>query len=760
MQNEGGTYISATNTVAWSSPEVSIDVDIERGYNPTWGLKMKGNKRVTAIQRYSWTLLLVVVLFSLSCQSLSSFLQFEPTATPIPPRSEAAAQAFLQAWELGDYHAMYDLLSSGAKAAISRQAFVERYQDVAAEATIISVATRLRSALQKGDRAQVAYSLTLDTILVGPIEAENTMTLSLESSPESDQEGARWGIDWSPRLILPELGDTMLLHMIDRIPSRGNIYDREGRGLATEGVVVVVGAVPGRIEDEARLLAELSRITGLEAEKIKARYAAARPDWFVPIADISVETYEAHAHVLDNLPGVELRQDYVRAYRPGGLAAHLIGYLGPIDQAELALWAARGYGGDELVGKAGLERWGEKYLAGRRGGVLTVITPQGDLVTTLQERSASPSRSIYSTIDRDFQEKVQAILGERVGAIVALDPSSGQILAIASSPTFDPNFFAAKMTTEQWQALLSDPSQPLLDRAIQGTYAPGSVFKIVTTAVALEEGDFTPDSTFECTGTWQGLGPAWTKTCWLKRGHGTISLSAGLTASCDVVFYELGQYCDERDRALLAGYARQFGLGRPTGLEGFDEAAGLAPDPAWKREALGEAWFPGDSVNLAIGQGYMLVTPLQVAVMLAAIGHRGILYHPQAILRVDALPEEPEQTFAPQEMGRLPLSAENLAVIQEALLGVTTQSYGTAKEAFAGLEVPVAGKTGTAENPGDEPHAWFAGYAPADDPQIAVAVVIEQGGEGSKVAAPIFRQVIEAFFGFEITPAPTLTPAP
>ncbi len=717
---------------------------------------MRRGKRLTANQRYGRALLLIVALFSLSCQSLSSFLQIEPTATPIPPRSEPVAQAFLQAWEGGDYQAMYDLLSSRAKAAISPQDFVERYRHVTAEATITSISTRMRSVLQESDRAQVAYSLALETILVGPIEAENIMTLSLES----DQEGHRWGIEWSPRLILPELGDTMLLHMIDRIPSRGNIYDREGRGLATEGVVVVVGVVPGRLEDEARLLAELSRITGLEVEKIKARYAMARPDWFVPIEDISVETYEANAHVLDNLPGVELRQDYVRAYRPGGLAAHLIGYLGPIDQAELALWAARGYGGEELVGKAGLERWGEKYLAGRRGGVLTVITPQGDLVTTLKEQSASPSRSIYSTIDRDFQEKVQAILGERVGAIVALDPTNGQILAIASYPTFDPNLFVTKMTTDQWQALLSDPSQPLLDRAIQGTYAPGSIFKIVPMAVALEEGDFTPDSTFNCTGTWQGLGPAWTKTCWLKRGHGTIDLSAGLTASCDVVFYDLGKYYDERDRTLLASYARRFGLGRPSGLEGFDEAAGLAPDPAWKQEALGEAWFPGDSVNLSIGQGYLLVTPLQVAVMLAAIGNGGSLYRPQAVLRADASAEEPELTFAPQEMGRLPLSPENLATIQQALLGVTTQSYGTAQEAFAGLEVPVAGKTGTAENPGKEPHAWFAGYAPADDPRIAVVVVIEQGGEGSKVAAPIFRQVIEAFFGFELTPVPTLTPAP
>ncbi len=687
-----------------------------------------------------------ILLAVLSCRWAPSFLQPQPTATPVPPRSEPVAQAFLQAWEQGEYEAMYELLSSPAKASVSQEAFVQRYQDVAAEATIISVDAEIRSVLQKGDGAQVAYGLTLETILVGPIETENVMPLRLESE--------RWGVDWSPELILRELNDHTLLHMIDRIPSRGNIYDRHGLGLAVEGIVVKVGVVPDQIEDEGPLLSQLSRITGLEAKAIQAKYAAARPDWFVPIKDISTEAYQANASVLETLPGVVLKQDFTRAYHDGGLAPHLIGYTGPIDQAELALWAARGYRGDEMVGKAGLERWGEKYLAGRRGGVLTVITTGGHLVATIKERPALPSRNIYTTLDRELQRAVEGILGNRLGAIVALDPDNSQILAMASYPKFNPNPFATEMNPDQWRALLANPNRPLLDRATQGTYASGSVFKIVTIAVALEEMGLSPESSFYCPGTWGGLGPQWTKTCWLKRGHGAISLRDGLTASCDVVFYELGLRLDGIDRSLLADYARRFGLGHPTGLEGFDEASGLAPDPAWKEDALGEPWYPGDSVNLAIGQGYLLVTPLQVATSMAAIGNGGIIYRPQAVLKVDASPEEPEQVFPPQEVGRLPLSPANLETIQRALLGVTTSRLGTATRAFRGLDVPVAGKTGTAENPGKEPHAWFVGYAPADDPRIAVAVLIEQGGEGSEVAAPIFRQVIEAFFGIESPSSP------
>jgi penicillin-binding protein 2 len=682
-----------------------------------------------------------ILLYTLaSCQVAPLSLRGEPTATPTPalPGLEEAALGFLESWERTDYKGMYALLSPPSQAEINQVEFVQYHHDVAAEMTMTALETELVSLLQDGPQAQAAYRLIMDTVLVGRIEADNLMSLSYADG--------RWGVNWSPGLIFRELEGGNILRMFRHAPSRGNIYDRYGTGLAIEDQAVTVGIVPGQIEDEDRLLAELSWILGLYAASIKEKYALARPDWYVPIGDLSFEASQVHYSTLSSLPGVVLRDKWVRAYRNGSLAAHLLGYMGRIEQDERAEWVAKGYSGDELVGKASLERWGEPYLVGQRGGTLVVLTPAGRQLATIKEQPASQSRSIYTTLDQRLQQVAEATLGDERGAIVALDPNTGQILAMASRPTFDPNMFVTGMDSERWQALVSDASRPLVNRATQGTYPPGSVFKIVTMAAALEEGELTPGSTFNCPGIWYGLGQDLPMTCWLERGHGQVDLVQALTVSCDVTFYELGKRLYELDPNLLPRYARLFGLGAPIGLEVAEEVAGLVPDHDWKIAELGEGWFLGDSVNLAIGQGYLLVTPLQVATMVGAVGNGGTLYRPQLVLKVSASSEEPEQVFEPQELGRLPLKPETLSAIQEGLLGVATSPGGTAYQAFEGMDVAVAGKTGTAENPDGDPHAWFAGYAPAEDPQIAMVVLIENGGEGSQVAAPLFRQVVEAFF--------------
>jgi len=663
------------------------------------------------------------------------------TSTPVLPGLEEVALGFLESLERADYEGMYVLLSPSSQAKISQAEFVQYYRDVATEMTMTALETQLVSLLQDGPQGQAAYRLIMDSLLVGRIETDNLMSLSYADG--------RWGVNWSPGFIFRELEGGNILRMFRHAPSRGNIYDRYGTGLAVEDQAVTVGVVPGQIEDEDRLLAELGWILGLEAASIKEKYAFARPDWYVPIGDLSFEASQAHYSTLTSLPGVVLRDRWVRAYRDGDFAAHLLGYMGRIEQDEQAEWVAKGYSGDELVGKAGLERWGEPYLAGGRGGTLVVLTPAGRQLVTIKEQPAVQSRSIYTTMDQSLQQVAEVALGDERGAIVALDPNTGQILAMASRPTFDPNMFITGFDSGQWQVLASDASRPLVNRATQGTYPPGSVFKIVTMAAALEEGGFTPGSTFNCPGIWYGLGKDWPMTCWLETGHGQVNLVQALTVSCDVTFYELGKGLYELDPTLLPRYARLFGLGAPIGLGVAGEVAGLVPDPDWKIAELGEVWFPGDSVNLAIGQGYLLVTPLQVATMVAAVGNGGTLYRPQLVLKVSASSEGPEQVFEPQALGQLPVRPETLSAIQEGLLGAATRPGGTAYRAFEGMEVAVAGKTGTAENPDDDPHAWFAGYAPAEDPQIAVVVVIENGGEGSQVAAPLFRQVVEAFFALQ-----------
>ena len=278
-------------------------------------------------------------------------------------------------------------------------------------------------------------------------------------------------------------------------------------------------------------------------------------------------------------------------------------------------------------------------------------------------------------------------------------------------------------------------------------------------AAALETGLFNTGNAFNCLGYWDGLGVADRKSCWLKTGHGPISLYDGLVASCNVVFYDVGVALDRKDPTLLPSYGAAFGLGQRTGLLEIPEIAGLMPTPQWKFDTYLETWTVGDTVNLAVGQSFLVVTPLQTAQMLAAIANGGALYRPYLVERIEAGSGQPEQVTQPQVQGQLPISDQTLAVIQRGLLAVTTQPNGTATHRFAGLNVSVAGKTGTAEAPGPtgKPHSWFAGYFPAENPEIAIAIIVENIGEGSSYAAPMFRQLVEAYYGLPITPLPTIT---
>jgi penicillin-binding protein 2 len=718
-----------------------------------FGYTSPGNlNRLVVWRTGRWVLILSWLLFAaVGCASPLSLLEPGPTATSISPRAEFTALAFFRAWAHNDLNALYDLLSSPSKAAISRDHLAQTYQQAYQDAVIYGVDAQLRSVLQKANEAQVAFHLTYDSGAVGRFETDSILPLTLEND--------RWVVNWSPHLIWPDFGEGSRFQVVERRPSRGNIYDRKGLGLAVEGPTVSVGVVPAQLKDAVTVLSSLSALTGLPYQSLRDKIDKAQPDWFVPLKDVPVADYERNAGLLESLPGVVLKQSFTRAYAGAGIAPHAIGYVGKINETELESWKSKGYRGDETVGQTGLERWGEAYLTGRKGGTLTIVDAQGKQVSTVVERESQPSRNIYSTIDRTLQAAAQGALGNRSGAVVALDPRNGQVLAFASTPGFDPNSLIGDVKPSTWQALSSDPRKPLLNRAIQGTYPPGSVFKLVTTAAALEAGGYTAESPFACGGIWYGLGWKWPKTCWLRSGHGRIDLVDGLAGSCDVVFYEIGKHFQEVDKGpkSLTQYAKGFGLGRPTGLEGFDEAAGIIPDENWKALNLHEIWYPGDTVNMAIGQGYILTTPIQMAVLIAAFANGGTLYQPQLALRIDGSGGVPETGYTPKALGRLPVSTEHLQAIQKALLGATSGPRGTAKKAFAGFPLAVAGKTGTAENVAEEPHAWFAGYAPADNPQIAIAVLVEEAGEGSEAAAPIFRRIAEAYFGIE---APTPTPTP
>lgn len=676
-----------------------------------------------------------------------------PTMSPVPtldlPPADEVAFAFLQAWQRNDYAAMYSLLSPTAQEQIAEDAFTATYLQVAEEATLLGLKTQVLAAYQPDTYAEVSFSVGFETALVGEFQVQNLMPLAFE-------EG-RWGVDWSPALILPQLSDDTFVRLTTWTPSRGNIYDRNGLGLAVQGELVEVGVIPGEIEDEASLLAQLSAVLGESPANIQARYSGALADWYVPLGEIDPGTAQAYYDALGSTPGVEMREAWTRSYREEIIAPHVVGVVGPIPREEVDRWRAQGYSGDEMVGQMGLERWGEPYLAGERGGRLEILTNKGELVAVLAERSSRESSSLYTTLDREFQKKVQDILGESLGAIAVLEAQTGRVLALATYPIFDPNPFATGVSPTQWQSLQADSRRPLVNRATQGTYPPGSVFKVLSMAAGMEDGGLTATSSFLCRGTWTGLGPEWSKTCWLRSGHGNIPLAKALTVSCDITFYQVGLMLNGVEQELLPDYARSFGLGERTGIE-VEEEIGLVPDPTWKIQAKGEGWAPGDTVNLAIGQGELQVTPLQIAAMMAGVGNGGTLYRPQVVEMIAADPNNPEWMFEPVAAAQLPVSNENLAVIQDSLHDVTSVSHGTAFRAFEGLEVSVAGKTGTAESGQQDPHAWFAGYAPAQNPEIAIAVIVEHSGEGSVYAAPLFRKVLEAYFG--ISPDPVMTPTP
>ncbi len=682
------------------------------------------------------------------------------TPTPVPPSPtptvdfaapEAVGRQFLRDWEAQDFPAMYQLLAPSLRSGLPQEDFTQAYHTTLDIATVISLTLTPTALSLNGNHAWIDFTEQWHTGLFGELRTDNRLPLI--------QEAGQWWIDWSKETIWPALTQGRSFAVTYQIPRRANIYDHNGDGLAVPSTIVTVGVVPGQIEDEAAVLTALSEVLGLSTEEIKAKYSGQPADWFIPIADISGEESLAHDAQL-TLQGIRRRESAGRLYPQGGVGSTAVGWVSLIPAEKLASYRQRGYRGDEWVGIAGLEGWGESILAGQHGGKLYIIGPDGDYIQGIAERRPQRGRAIYATLDRTFQAQVEQILGERKGAVVAMDIHNGAILALASGPHFDNNLFVHPSEAATLQQVLDDPRHPLFDRATQGTYPPGSLFKIVTMAAGLEAADLTPESPFYCPGYWDGLGEANRKYCWLRSGHGHLTLEDALAASCNVTFYEVGKRLDGIGQDILPTYARAFGLGHKTGLVSLPEADGLIPDPTWKEATYQQPWGTGDTVNMAIGQGYVLVTPLQIVRMIAAIANGGTLYRPYLVDRIAAGMTAPEQVTAPHAEGRLPLTPEHLAAIRQAMLAVTTRQPGTAVNRFAGLSIPVAGKTGTAEVPGEdvEPHAWFAGYFPADDPQIALVVMVENSGEGSAIAAPLFRQIVEAHYGLPLTPLPVETP--
>ncbi len=655
-----------------------------------------------------------------------------PTALPFP---DVVIADYLSAWEALDFAAMFALLTPESQTRVPASEFQTVHQQVFEQTTAQSIDLEKGNIQIQADRALLNFSATWHTALFGEMKTEHQMTLRFVS--------AGWRVLWEPMVLLPQLGYGVTLTLLEEKFPRGEILDAQDRLLATNGSAIRVGVVPQNIVDRASLISILSPIVGLDAATINAKIDSARPDWFVPLGEIYPDTAAELAIQLET-PGIEARKHPARQYPFGENAAHLIGYLGGITAENLNAFKKRGYKGDEIIGKTGLENWGEPFLAGKRGGRLVTIAPDGDELEEIAKAIPHPGGNIYLSLDIELQARAEQILGARRGSIIVMQPN-GFIKAMASYPRFNPQDFATGANTTTWSSLLNNPDSPLINRPTLGIYPPASIFKIISMAAAMEKLDWSPQKTFNCTGTWYGLGENFPKKCWLKTGHGNISLQDGLTQSCDVVFYEVGKALYEADPNFLPDMARTFGLGQPTGISGVDEFAGVVPDDAWKKATYGEAFYVGDGVNMAIGQGFVLATPLQIAQMMATLANDKTHFRPQIVRQLSAR-DSGDQFFEAEAMEALPITDWTLASIQAGLYGVAQGRRGTAREAFDGASFSVVGKTGTAETGIDEPHAWFAGYAPADNPQVVIVVMLENAGEGSEMAAPLFRLMAESYF--------------
>ena len=549
---------------------------------------------------------------------------------------------------------------------------------------------------------------------------------------------------------------------------RGVIRDREGRVLADNRLAFTVSIVPGGLVDNREEVVErLSRILGRSPAEIEAALQADQRAYpYEPLRvarDVPPEVAVAVEEQRMDLPGVMVEQEPIRRYPAGSTASHVLGYLQLASPEDLA--AYQGYRPSDLVGRIGIERAYEEHLRGERGFQQVEVNALSRPIRVLGSVPPVPGNDLVLTVDAELQRAATEAVAEQLerlkrepgrlgppggGAVVVLDVKTGAVLALVSYPEYDPNMFLTGDRGAYFAQLERDPLSPLFNRAIQGVYAPGSSFKPVTLLAALERRVTTPDEVYVATGVVDVGGRLfrdWTVTRGLPPA-GPVDAVTAMERSVNDYFYVMGSRAGIQ---AIAATARALGLGRSTGLDiRPQDAAGLVPDPAWKRAAHGELWYPGDTANVSIGQGFLQVTPLQLAVMYAGLANRGAVYEPYLVQAIISPSGEEIYRREPRLLSYLEASPASWNTVHRSLLAVTSGERGTARSAFERFPIPVAGKTGSAQvAPRRDTHAWFAAYAPADNPEVAVAVLLEYGGGGGAAAAPVACRVLAAYFHLE-----------
>ena len=728
-----------------------------------------------------WFNVIVILTFISACGPGSPISNAPPTETSLPqppvtiipaPDAGAALTAYFDAFKAEDYNLMYSLLSKATQDTNTLEDFARRNRDALNIMSAGSFDYQILSTLVNPYSAEVSFSITYHTALVGDIQRDMVARLALEDN--------QWKLQWDEGLILPELVGGNVLKMDYSVPSRGEIYDHNGKPLVAQSDANAFYVLPGNVTDEGlgTLLSEVWRLCGISQDVLADEIFNTPAQYPIPLCEASKDESERITSIAPS--GLYWYEYNSRYYFEQGVGSNVIGYTLGIGEDELDKYRRLGYQGDERVGKSGIEQWAEGYLSGKHGGTLYVISPDGQIVTRLAQSAPEPADSVYLTIDRNLQYYAEQSIKGFTGAVVVMERDTGRILAMASSPSFDSNVFQPDNPNSQTQIGELVPGS-LLNRASQGQYPLGSVFKIITMAAGMESGLYIPDTTYPCEYEWTKL-PDQVRHDWtwqhcqdrLAAGlecntsdsvpSGPLTLSEGLMRSCNPFFWDIGYTLYQNNRSNdIANMARSFGLGNLTGIQQIAENAGQINDPNGD---------PIEVVNQAIGQGTVQVTPLQVVRFMAALGNGGTLYRPQLVEKIQPIEGAALTAFKPEATGTLPLTPERLQLIQDAMISVVQDPRGTANFRLRGLNIPVAGKTGTAESGDVRPHAWFAGYTMASEntglPDIAIAVVLEYAGEGSDWAAPVFKRIVEVYYNgtpqtlywFESNFGVTETPTP
>jgi penicillin-binding protein 2 len=557
------------------------------------------------------------------------------------------------------------------------------------------------------------------------------------------------------------------IHLQQIEATRGLIYDRKGTLLVENRPQYNISIVKRSAKPLIDTLKKLSSYTGIPVEELKKRVGKIKRSQsykhFNLGKDIDRDTLARLEVRKFDLPGIFVNVKSHRNYLKNKRASHVIGYLSAINLKELKSKKYSWAKGGDSIGKFGVEKLYEQVLRGKSGERLVEVDVTGKVVRVLSTIKAKPGHNIFLTLDQKVQKKAEELLKGKVGSIVAMDPSNGEIIAIASSPTFNQNDFIGGMSHSKWNKLISNKNRPMENKAVQGNYPPASIYKIVTAIAALEEGVIDKDTVVNCPGYYKYGNRVF--RCWKRGGHGNVTILDALKESCDVLFYQVGQKLGI-DR--IAWYSRACGFGEKTGIELDHESKGLIPSIIWKKKRTGKTWHGGDTLSVAIGQSYNLVTPVQAVGLISSIANGGIRYKPSIVKKIETAAAKVVRKNEKVVLGRLPVSEKTLRIIRKGLWQVVNQRRGTAW-LINDKQVSISGKTGTAQVVGrkrftDEemlslpyhlkPHAWFVAYAPSRKPKIAVAVIIEHGEHGGSAAGPLARSLIREYLKIPDPPPP------